>query len=77
MSDELVKLLRDQQTKWMTPLLSQAADRIEALTAEREALLCAMAHATTELRQSAQDVHAIRAEAALTNAYRAAREATR
>ena len=36
MSDELVKRLRDQQTKWMTPLLSQAADRIEALEAALE-----------------------------------------
>ena len=33
MSDELVKRLRDQQTKWMTPLLGQAADRITALEA--------------------------------------------
>ena len=33
MSDDLVKRLRDQQTKWMTPLLSQAADRISALEA--------------------------------------------
>ena len=33
MSDELVKRLQDQQTKWMTPLLGQAADRIAALEA--------------------------------------------
>ena len=39
MSDELVKRLRDQQTKWMTPLLGQAADRIESLEAAISAAL--------------------------------------
>jgi len=34
MNDDLVKRLRDQQTKWMTPLLGQAADRIEELEAK-------------------------------------------
>lgn len=34
MGDDLVKRLRDQQTKWMTPLLGNAADCIEALEAE-------------------------------------------
>lgn len=36
MSDDLVKRLRDQQSKWMTPLLGQAADRIEELQASRD-----------------------------------------
>ena len=46
----------------------QTVARLEALTAERDALRAAMAHALTELGQSAQDLHAIRAEAALSRA---------
>ena len=45
-----------------------AANAIEALTAERDRLRAAISHAMTELGQSAQDVHAIRAEAALARA---------
>jgi hypothetical protein len=49
--------------------------RIEALEAERDALRQAIAHAMTELAQSAQDMHAIRAERILTRAYGTARAA--
>lgn len=41
MTDELnnvLKRLRDQQTKWMTPLLRDAADEIDALVKERDVL---------------------------------------
>jgi uncharacterized protein (UPF0335 family) len=48
--------------------LHEAAEIIESLTAERDRLRAAISHAMTELGQSAQDVHAIRAEAALSRA---------
>jgi hypothetical protein len=46
--------------------------RIEALEAENARLREAVAYAMTELGQSAQDAHAIRAEAALERAFRTA-----
>lgn len=44
MRDDMVKRLRDQQTKWMTPLLGNASDRIEELEAK-------LAKATNALRE--------------------------
>lgn len=34
MTKELVERLRDQQTKWMTPLLGDAADALESQSQE-------------------------------------------
>lgn len=41
-SADLVRRLRDQQTKFMTPILGQAADTITALIAENERLRVAL-----------------------------------
>jgi UDP-N-acetylmuramyl pentapeptide synthase len=46
--------------------------RIDELEADNARYRQAIAHAMTELGQSAQDAHAIRAEAALERAFRAA-----
>ena len=67
MSDDMAQYAREVQRAADAGHAAQQK-RIEALTAERDALRAAMAHALTELGQSAQDLHAIRAEAALSRA---------
>lgn len=53
---DLVKRLRDQQTKWMTPLLGNAANRIAELEAEVDLLWEALEEAIYLLDPEPEDI---------------------